>query len=576
MSRRFVFHCLVGIFIFASLLLRFAIPPVLNLGAAHDDELMIRLAYQIKNGNWLGDYSILGHLTLAKPAGFPLFLAVTSWLPWSQVITVHLLLIFAIAAFVRELRILGLSRRLSLISLVFLLFFPLWYGDSFSRIYREGLLTALTFLLISVTLSARRKIAILDSSESNTVKSGQVVNSFIAGLIFGFLMIIKNFWQPAFVMFTLITAPGILMAYRSTRKFKPLLFRASSVYVPVIFGLLVPVFAVSSMNQLHYGVFTLENFSSGQFSRTISLLSSIEPSGTRPYVQVTAEQRAKVYEISPTFTQLKPTLEQTYGVGWRGAACSTISLCDESGAWFPWELRDAAQTAGLADSATEFESTFRTISNDIERACHKKLILCGLRGLAPGIGDPFDIPVKNLFDAEAMAISDLFQWQNVNGVRGIVDPNHPYYEEWKSVVPRIEPWPGPSAYQPNNYGLGDVQGLLIDLYQSFWILLFISAIFGLLIPKHFRSNPLTSQLRTLGFAGLASTCLGTVLLALLEASSGAFLTFGGNLYPLPLFPFFILFVISGFWRFSAVVLSSTRSIGNHPVETNTQIKVDTD
>ena len=566
---KWLFRCIVIGFSFASLLLRHAIPPVLNLGATYDDELLVRLAFQIKNGNWLGWYADLGHLTLAKPAGLPLFLAITSWLPWSQVVSVHLILILAIIAFVRELRFLGMSRRLCLITLCLLEFFPIWYNDPMSRIYREGLLTALTFLLISMTLIGRRRLAVFDSHKTPVAKILQFSNFFIAGLIVGCLMIIKNFWQPAFVMFALITAPGILTAFRLTRKFKPLLVRASSVYIPVIFGLLVPVLAVSSMNHLHYGVFTLENFSGGQFSRTISLLSSIEPSGTRPYVQVTAEQRAKVYEISPTFTQLKPTLEQAYGVGWRGAACSTISLCDESGAWFPWELRDAAQTAGLAYSATEFESTFRTISNDIERACHKKLILCGVRGLAPGIGDPFDIPIKNLVDAQAMAISDLLWWQTngVNGVREVVDSNHLTYREWEAIVPGIEPRSGPSVYQPNNYGLGDVQNLLAYLFQSFWTWLVVAAAIGLLIPKQFALIPLTSPFRTLGFAGLASTLMGTLPLALLEASSGAFLTAGGNLYPLPLFPFFILFIVCGIWRLSTTVIAYTKSISNHHVET---------
>jgi hypothetical protein len=546
---KWLFRCLVIGFSFASLLLRFAIPPVLNLGATHDDELLVRLAFQIKNGNWLGEYANLGHLTLAKPAGFPLFLALTSHLPWSQVISVHLILILAIVSFVRELHFFGMSRRFSLISLVFLLFFPLWYQNSMSRIYREGLLTALTFLLISVTLSARRKIAIFDSSESKTVRSFQVLIFFIAGLIFGFLMIVKNFWQPAFVMFVLITAPGIFVAFRLTRRFKALLIRAFTVFIPIAIGVSIPVIAVSAMNKSHYGVFTLESFSSGQFPRTISLLSSIEPSDTRPYVQVTADQRARAYEISPTFTQLKPTLEQPNAAGWRGSACSTIGLCDESGAWFPWELRDAAQTAGLADNATEFESTFRMISNDIERACQTKLIVCGARGLAPGLRDPFDIPLKYIIDAEAMSISNLIQWPTGGeGIRGVVDPSHPMYKEWKSVVPAIEPWSGPSVYQPNNYGLGDVQGLLINLYQSIWVLLVISAMFGILIPKNSLTNPLASTLRILGFAGLASTFLGTFLLALLEASSGAYLTFGGSLYVLPLFPFMFLFLISGMIR----------------------------
>lgn len=554
------FRSLVFILSFLSLALRSAVPPVVLLGTTHDDELMIRLASQIMKGNWLGDYSTLGHLTLAKSAGFPMFLAATSWLPWSQVVSVHMILVLAIIFFVREFRLLGLNRYLSLTVLTFLLFFPRWFDDSMSRIYREGLLTALTFLLIGFTLAGRRHLTQDLSHKKFYNQAFQFLILLAVGLTAGFLLIIKNFWMPAFLMLTVILGGALIGLLKPKPGFRSLIFALATIFTPIVAGVSIPVVTVSSINFAHYRIFTLENYGSGEFPRSISLLSSIEPSGTRPYIQVTSDQRAQAYKISSTFALLRPFLERPNGVGWRSAACNQMNICDESGAWFPWDLRDAVQFAGLADDASQFENTFRTIADDIQRACQRKLIQCGSRGLAPGIGDPFDIPIKYLVDAEAQAVNLLIDLPSGSGIRPTVDPSHPMYGTWKHVVPNIEPWLGTPAYQANNYGLGDLQNLLSNLYQKVWPFLLIGAALGLLIPQRVDENWKQSHFTLFGFAGLASVVLGTMILAFLEANSGAYLTFGGNLYVLPLLPFIFLFIISGLARLSMTIINSFHSI----------------
>jgi hypothetical protein len=544
------FRSFVFLFSLLSLTLRFAIPPVVLTGTTHDDELMIRLASQIMKGNWLGDYSTLGHLTLAKSAGFPMFLAATSWLPWSQVVSVHMILVLAIVLFVREFRMLGLNRFLSLVMLAFLLFFPRWFDDYMSRIYREGLLTAITFLFISFTLAGRRHLKQNYMCKRFCTQALQFLILLAVGFSLGFLVIIKNFWMPASLMLTIILGGELISRIKTKPTFKSLIFSLAVMFTPIMAGLSIPVVAVSYMNFSHYGVFALENYGSGEFPRSISLLSSIEPSGTRPYIQVTSDQRVQAYRISPTFALLRPFLEQPDGVGWRSAACNQMNICDESGAWFPWDLRDAVQFAGLADNASQFEKTFRTIADDIQRACQSDLIRCGSRGIAPGIGDPFDVPIKYLIDAEAQAVNLLIDLPSGSGTRSTVDSKHPMYEQWKSVVPTIEPWLGPPAYQADNYGLGDLQSFLNNVYQKVWPILIFSGALGLLISPRANGNWKYIPFRLFGFASLSSVVIGTMILAFLEANSGAYLTFGGNLYVIPLLPFVFLFIIGGLARLS--------------------------
>ena len=58
-----------------SLVLRIISAPSVIPQSPHDDLLQVRLALRISRGEWLGSYENLGHLTMVKPPGYPIFLA---------------------------------------------------------------------------------------------------------------------------------------------------------------------------------------------------------------------------------------------------------------------------------------------------------------------------------------------------------------------------------------------------------------------------------------------------------------------------------------------------------------------
>jgi len=312
------------------------------------------------------------------------------------------------------------------------------------------------------------------------------------------------------------------------------------------------------MNESRYGVSVVESFTQGSFPKVINDLSSIEPSGTRGFVTVTEIQRQKAYAISPTFAELEPYLERTWGVGWRGAACGTIGICDESGAWFPWELRDAVELAGIGDdSAEDFENAFSRIHAEIQAACQLKKIDCGLRPLSPGLASLNDLSLKNFLDSLANAFQWMIERPLASGVRAL-DTQHPTFEIWRGVVPGLEGWslseyspeqcPNsqcPTRYQADNYGLGNVQRLSGDVFETLWVPLIVAAVFGIAIPNRQRISDKSRFLRVVAMSAAFSVIISLMLLAALEASSGAFVSIGGGLYTLPLFPFACIFVIAG-------------------------------
>ena len=145
MNRR-EFRLLSSAVLMVSILLRYLVQPNPLYGATHDDELMVRMAASILRGDWLGSYSDHGHMILSKPAGYPLFLAWSHFLPWAPTVTVHLILLSGVILVARELRAMGLGRGTVLFFITISSLHPQWFGSQMSRIYRDGFLAALVFL----------------------------------------------------------------------------------------------------------------------------------------------------------------------------------------------------------------------------------------------------------------------------------------------------------------------------------------------------------------------------------------------------------------------------------------------
>ena len=74
--------------------LRREIPTLAGLEAPHDDLLSVRLAKNILENNWLGDWN---NLTLGKPPGYSVYLAVANLIP-VQLVVVNQLIICLVSA----------------------------------------------------------------------------------------------------------------------------------------------------------------------------------------------------------------------------------------------------------------------------------------------------------------------------------------------------------------------------------------------------------------------------------------------------------------------------------------------
>ena len=512
-------------------------PPNPLYGSAHDDELMVRLGASILRGNWLGNYG--SHMLLSKPAGYPLFLAWSHFLPWAPTLTVHLVLLSGVVLIARELRYMGMSRGSVLLFVVLSALQPQWFGWQMSRIYREGLLTSLTFLGLGLSLWLGRIIPIwLQRKQMDRrVVAEIIIVSFLTGLILSWSIATKPGWYPlAIVMFGFSVRQIFSIRWLNWRVWLP---RIAFVGITATTGLTSIVGYVVLQNQHHYGIAHLDTFSAGSFPNALNKWASVKSDDTRKYILVDTSQRKRVYAVSPTAKKLEPYLEGARGSGWRNAPCSSpLQICDESAAWFIWDLRDAMHSAGLDTSAKQFDASFAAISRDITAACNAEKFPCSNSGIAPGVISLADMSKRELVDAYATAIAWMVSPDIGSTTRGGIAPDGSPTESWDQVVKGLPDRIALNPYRPEVAAIGNTVSLLQQLYRIVSPLLMLIAIIG------FATNLFSvARISGLNLISLISV-LGIILfigqLALLEVSSGMYLLTGVALYLLPCFPYLLL------------------------------------
>lgn len=558
---RLAFRTWLAISAVLSVCLRALVPPSPYYRSPHDDELMVRLAASIRSGHWLGDYSVLGHRTLAKPAGYPMFLAYSHFLPWAPTVTVHLAILAGTMLICRELRRFEMSRPLVLAFFTLVSFFPPFFGQEISRIYRESFLVASSF--VAIGLAARLGHLLRDRRSPTERGMRTMIETLVTGLGLGVTLSWNIATKPGWYPLGIVCAGWALHSFIPIRwaELRSHLATLGLAAGAVLLGMSTVVGYVMYQNHSHYGIARLDTFAAGPFADALDRWVSVQSDDDRPYILVDASQRRRVYAISPTAKSLEPYLEAPLGQGWRGISCSyPAGICDESAAWFTWDLRDAVEGAGLGDSASEFESTLRTISNDISRACRSGTLHCGREALAPGALSITEIPPRIFADSMATGASQLLSAQVGPVTRGpytAVDPG--LVRLWRDTVRGLPPVDYVATYRPEAAFLGNTVLLLDQIYRALWIPVVMFALFGVLVAR--RPDPAALSLRIVALAALVSIVVSLAQLSIMEASSGVYLSLGGPLYLLPTYPLLFVVIACGFgrlaqwpllWRGSAV------------------------
>ena len=506
----------------------------------YDDALYVRYANSILKRNWLGDYLLQGNLTLAKPPGFALFLSLSYIVHIPFTVLVQVLVVISALSILKCLVWIGANKQASSAGYCFTIFSPIWFGFDSSRVYRDSFLASLMLAVIAMTL---RMLVCFKEETYKTKKVSFFATAISFGVTISLIRITKN---VEFAIYVFIVFNALLLVKNSRKAM------AERIKILVIaMGVLIIsmnslTLVVKQLNRVNYGVAITENYTSGQFPKAMSVIASVVDVNQRKYVPITQEMRKSIYRVSPTFRKLERFLELPDGVGWRSQPCSSpLKICDETALWAPWELRDAVVSAGLADNASQFEKTFGDISKEIIRGCKSKMIECGDRGVAPGIGPIREISLRHMVESTSITVRQIFELAGSGGVSASFDPGVEEQEIkfWKETVHGIPANMPLDVYKPGINSGSETLETLVSLYKPMWQAFFLFGVIGFILTSVNRRFHGSSQLFSVAISGLLGGAALCAQIAIAESEMGLFaLT---SAYYLPVYPFFILFLTLG-------------------------------
>ncbi len=344
------------------------LPVPLLTHAAHDDQLYLKEAFNLLNGNWLGNYD---QLTLLKEPFYSVWLAFNFLVGTPILFGQGILYVVTGAVFIKSIAPYVHQQGIRLLLFVFYLFNPMVYTLNQTRMVREGLFVPLTVLVVSMTL--------IWFNKRNQRWGARICLAIGFGLVLSFFWItrMEGVWILPIFPFTLI----VLIWDKCREKgfsWTVVKMEAGLALLPIII-VYASIHLVAGINYLKYGVYDVVEFKQLEFKSAYGALSRVKHSGER-FIIIPHDAREKVYEVSPAFRELQPYLEGTSGKGWAREGCITnaINPCDGKirSTHFIFALRSAVSLAGYYRSAPEARKFYARLSEEINKACDKKLLEC--------------------------------------------------------------------------------------------------------------------------------------------------------------------------------------------------------
>lgn len=324
--------------------------------AIHDDRLFAVLAEHILNGDWLGPYD---QYTLAKGPLYPLFIAGNFWIGLPLILSQQIL--YAIACLVLTLSLGPWLKRADLKCGFYLIL--LWNPISFdagnlSRLMRQNIYTPLAMLTLAglILYYARRHESL----------RRQIPPALLGGLSLGCFWLTReeSVWLlPAVILLVL----GFIVALGHELKQRWRVLMVSSGIA--ITAAILPSLIVSTINWQHYGWFGTVEFKASEFKAAYGALIRPKVGPVLDQVPVSRQMRETIYEISPTFAELKPYLEGPVGDHWSDKISYAAEGRQIKGGWFVWALRDAVAKSGHAPDAGSAMRFYQRIADEVNAAC---------------------------------------------------------------------------------------------------------------------------------------------------------------------------------------------------------------
>jgi len=349
----YIFTCL-GFLIFLKIWLTRAQSLLAFSNYGYDDLLFPQIANELLNGEWLGPYN---HITLVKGPFYPLWIAMVYILNLPLLLAQQLLYIAACLMLIKALHAYRINPIIRLSFFAVLLFNPMTYTYTSLRVLREGIYPALTLLVVA---SAIGLITRIQYDIKKTVIWAIGLGIFLSAF---WLTREEGLW--IFPTLGIILGTGLIPVIREWRK-------KIGVFMIPLGILALSIVIVSTLNYHYYRIFSTVEFKAKPFLNAYGALCRVKHTHWIPDVPVPKETRLRIYQVSPTFAELKPFLEGKEGDFW-------LNICGSNeidGGFFVWAFRHAVARADHHTSGENSMKFYQKIANEINGACNAGQLEC--------------------------------------------------------------------------------------------------------------------------------------------------------------------------------------------------------
>ena len=341
-------------------LLVFDLPIYAISNALPDDGLMVYLAENLRNGQWLGSYQ---RLTLVKGIGYPLFLALSNRLPFGYLSISSLFYTGSVLCMVYAVKPLFKTYKSLAVLYTVLLFSPVAASlVTFQRIYRNSISAAQVLLIIGsfAGMYFRR--------EWPVKRQMPWLIGAIAGLVSFYYTREDAIWiLPFVVVVTLIYIGMVIARYRIFRK-KGVMIRILLILLPIVcmFG---TGKVIGFLNQHYYGTSAVNELNSGAFAEMMKTIYSVEDSEKLKQPSVSRAKLEKLYEHSPTLADIQDEMNIQFAA-WCGDE-EYSKIWEVQDGWFFWILRDAMSDAGYYENPEIMAAFCNAVTSELSQAMRR-------------------------------------------------------------------------------------------------------------------------------------------------------------------------------------------------------------
>lgn len=268
--------------------------------ALPDDGLMVYLAENLKNGQWLGNYQ---RLTLVKGIGYPLFLVISNILPFSYLSISSLFYTVSVLCMVYAVKPLFRTYKSLAALYMVLLFSPVAASlVTFQRVYRNSISAAQVLLIIGSFAG------IYFRREWSVKRQMPWMFGAVLGLVSFYYTREDAIWiLPFVVVVTLIYIGMVIYRYRVFRK-KDMLVRILLILLPLL-CMTGTGKAIGFLNQHYYGTSVVNELNSGSFAEMMKTIYSVEDSKELKQISVSRAKLKELYKYSPTLEDIQDEMD---------------------------------------------------------------------------------------------------------------------------------------------------------------------------------------------------------------------------------------------------------------------------